>query len=398
MKRLLLLLLSATVLFACTDGLDDGHIASLEASQSVLDAGGGAIFLRVKATGDWSLRLLEGSDWGVINTVAGRGDTNNILLTYSANPEETSRRLTMELRCGKESAFLALTQAAGSSVDPVDPVDPDPPTPPTPATYGSPTAAQHWLELPATSAADEYRFFSHDCTLNGSKMRNYAYYWDFTDRVSLWVAYPLCNVYMGGSGRSEAWGFDPLMPAALQQDVSGGYQGSGRYDRGHQLPSADRTANYSLNATTFYGVNMTPQNNTLNTGVWSTLESKVRDWAKQSDTLYVVTGCVVEGSNSYALDRSGHHVTVPVAYFKALLRYQKNSTIGYSDFMAAGFWYDHYEYSQSGKKFGKEQSMSLEELEAKLGYKLFVNLSDRVDEATVSKIKSEKPANVGWWW
>ena len=45
MKRLLLLLLSATVLFACTDGLDDGHIASLEASQSVLEAGGGAIFL-----------------------------------------------------------------------------------------------------------------------------------------------------------------------------------------------------------------------------------------------------------------------------------------------------------------------------------------------------------------
>ena len=66
--------------------------------------------------------------------------------------------------------------------------------------------------------------------------------------------------------------------------------------------------------------------------------------------------------------------------------------------MGAAFWYDHYEYSQSGKKFSSAQSMSLEELEAKLGYQLFVNLSERVDAATVAKIKSEKPAGVSWWW
>jgi endonuclease G len=395
MKRLLLLLSTAAVLFACTDGLEEGRTkASLEASQTLLDGGGGAIFIRVKAEGDWSLHLMEGSEWATLGSNAGRGSKNNILLSYSANEGEANRRLSMELVCGKESAFLAITQAAGT------PETPDPPTPPTPAppTYGSPTAAPHWLELPATSADDDLSFFSHDCTIGGKKLRNYAYYWNFDARVAHWVAYPLCSVYMGSSGRSEAWGFDPLMPASLQQDVSGGYQGSGRYDRGHQLPSADRTASYSLNATTFYGVNMTPQNNTLNTGVWSALESKVRDWAKRSDTLYVVTGCVVTGSTSYALDRSGHHVTVPVAYFKALLRYQKNSTIGYADYMAAGFWYDHYEYSQSGKSFGKGQSMSLDELEEKLGYKLFVNLPEQVGAETAAKIKSEKPANVSWWW
>lgn len=402
MKRLLLLLMTATVLFACTDGLDEGRPkASLEASQAVLDAGGGAIFIRVKAEGDWSLHLMEGKDWALLGTVSGRGDRNNVMLSFPKNPEETPRRVTMELRCGKESAFLALTQAAGSPVPPVDPdvpTPPDPPTPTPPATYGTPTAAPHWLELPATSADDGLSFFSHDCTIGGKNMRNYSYYWDFDARVSHWVAYPLCNVYMGSSGRSDAWGYDPLMPASMQQDVSGGYQGTGRYDRGHQLPSADRTASYSLNATTFYGVNMTPQNNTLNTGIWATLEGKVRDWAKQSDTLYVVTGCVVEGSTSYALDRSGHHVTVPTAYFKALLRYQKNSTIGHAGYMAAGFWYDHYEYSQGGKSFGKGQSMSLDELEAKLGYKFFVNLQELVGAETVAAIKSEKPADVSWWW
>lgn len=392
MKRLILLLLSATVLFACTDALDDGRGVSLESSHEVLEAGGGAVFLRVKAAGDWSLKLLEGSDWATLGTNSGRGDRNNILLSFSKNPVESSRRVSMELRCGKESVFLALTQA-GAPATPDTPDTPDIPG----STYGTATAAQHWLELPATSADDGLDFFSHDITLNGKTVRNYAFYWNYSARVSLWVAYPLTNDYMGSSGRSEAWGYDPLLPASRQQNVSGGYKegNHGWYARGHQLPSADRTANYSLNATTFYGTNMTPQNNDFNSGVWATLEGKVRNWAKQSDTLYVVTGCVVDGATYYAIDRSGNRITVPTAYFKAVLRYQKNSTIGDGGYMAAGFWYDHENYSFS---FSNKDSMSISELETKLGYKLFVNLSDVVDESAVTKIKSEKPSAVNWWW
>ena len=388
MKRLILLLLSATVLFACTDALDDGRGVSLESSHEVLEAGGGAVFLRVKAAGDWSLKLLEGSDWATLGTNSGRGDRNNILLSFSKNPAESSRRVSMELRCGKESVFLALMQEAGSPETPVDPVNPDPPTPPTPptpGTYGSPTAAPHWLELPATSADDDFSFFSHDCTLNGNKMRNYAYYWDFDNRVSLWVAYPLCSVYMGSSGRSDAWGYDPLMPAALQQDVSGGYQGSGRYDRGHQLPSADRTANYSLNATTFYGVNMTPQNNTLNTGVWSTLESKVRDWSKQSDTLYVVTGCVLTTTSDPTLqttnDNEGKAVAIPKAYYKVLLKYKAGEANG--GYSAIGFWMENRAYGATG--LSRSFARSVDEIETLTGIDFFHNLNDTFEKEVEAK-------------
>ena len=213
------------------------------------------------------------------------------------------------------------------------------------------------------------------------------------------MAYPLCKMYLGSQGRSEAWGYDPLLPASKQQNVSGGYKegNNGWYARGHQLPSADRTATYALNTTTFYGTNMTPQNNDFNGGIWARLEGKVRDWAEQSDTLYVVTGCVVDGAKYYALDRSGEKITVPTAYFKAVLRYSKSTTISESGFNSAAFWFEHQNYTNSASIL-KVQSMSVSELEAKLGYTLFVNLPDRVGTATAASIKSEKPASLSWWW
>ena len=96
-----------------------------------------------------------------------------------------------------------------------------------------------------------------------------------------------------------------------------------------------------------------------------------------------------------AHDRSGNSISVPTAYFKAVLRYKKDSTLGNGGYMAAGFWYDHENYPSS---FSNKDSMSISELEKKLGYQFFVNLSDVVDESVVSKIKSEVPSSNNWWW
>ena len=254
-----------------------------------------------------------------------------------------------------------------------------------------------WLELPETSATDGLDFYSRKCTLDGKTVRNYSFYWDYTNRVSHWVAYPLYSAFMGNSGRSEAWGYDPLLPAAKQQNVSGGYRegDNGWYSRGHQLPSADRTANGDINATTFYGTNITPQTEDFNSGVWVTLESRVRDWAKSSDTLYVVTGCVTDGAKHYVLDRSDNRITVPTAYFKAVLRYSRNTTLGRSGYMSAAFWYDHENYPQT---FSKKESLSVKALEAKLGYSLFVNLAAKLGAETARAIKEEEPSTVNWWW
>ena len=268
---------------------------------------------------------------------------------------------------------------------------------PSVGSQGTATASPRWLELPGTSATDGLDFFHRSCTIGGKPLRNYSFYWDYSNRVSHWVAYPLCSVYLGASDRSEDWGYDPFLPAAKQPNVSGGFKEgyNGWYARGHQLPSSDRTANDILNATTYYGTNIVPMDNDFSSGVWSTLESRVRAWAGSSDTLYVVTGCVTDGAMHYVMDRSNNRVTVPVAFFKAVLRYSKDATVGHNGYMAAAFWYNHEGYP---KVFSKNESLSIAALEEKLGYKLFVNLPAMVGEVNAVAIKSEKPSTVNWWW
>ncbi|MBO4671408.1 MAG: DNA/RNA non-specific endonuclease [Bacteroidales bacterium] len=255
----------------------------------------------------------------------------------------------------------------------------------------------HWLELPETADGIGPDFFSRNCKISGRTFRNYSYYWDYSNRVSLWVAYPLNSSYFGDSGRSETWGYDPYLPAAKQQNVSGGYSKNGTvwYQRVQQLPSNDRTASDEINATTFYGTNIVPMIHDLNESVWSTIEGKVHSWAALSDTLYVVSGCVVKGAKDYVLDRSREKITIPVAFYKAVLRYSKNSTQGYNGYMGAAFWYEHEGYPDT---FSKSQSMSIAALEKKLGYVLFVNLPGVTGESDAEKIKNENPAAVNWWW
>ena len=241
-----------------------------------------------------------------------------------------------------------------------------------------------WLELPATSDSDRQDLLIHSFP-DGS--RNYAAYFDYDNLVSSWVAYPLCAGNIGSGERTEKFTLNPLLPRDKQPYLPKAYQAgnAGQYDRGHQIPSADRWS-YRVNMETFFGTNMTPQDNGLNSNAWAVLEGKVRDWAKKSDTLYVVTGCVTKGSDKYVLDADGKHVTVPTGYYKALLR---RSGDNYS---AAGFWFDNVPNDASSIQ--KSMAMSIDKLEEKVGVDFFVNLPDEKEK----DIEAQDPADVAWWW
>lgn len=353
----------------------------------------GSQHLSVTATADWSVSVSytgSQSDWLSTNRTSGDKDNGDLVLRYTENLEEEDRLATIRVQSGSKSSEYTFTQK-GHKVE-------------VPA-----GTARVWMELPEIDPHNSgCAFFTHTMTVGSVSTRNYSYYWDYADRVSLWVAYPLNSWNIGSYyGRSDAWAFDPLLPASLQSDVSSGY-GRGndgdRYDRGHQIPSADRQGSYANNAQTFYGTNMTPQNNGFNSGLWAHLEGSVRKWADKSDTLYVLTGCVVEpGLRKYVTDASSNKVAIPVAYYKALLRYQRSSTVGVSgsDFMGCAFYFDHVEYSAAGKKdlpVSSGLSISIAELEKKLGYRLFANLDAKVGEETAAKIKNQNPSQVSWWW
>lgn len=400
--RILCAGLAALVLPSC--GSDDGEKIlppSIEVKTTSVDAAGHSQFVYVNSVSSWRITASsasgESADWIIADPSSGKGNSS-VTLKVAANDSEDSRTavLSVENSAGKD--FVTISQSGRKTE--VKP-EPDPEPDPNPGQGGGNLSPKTgWLELPAISEGEDA--FTHSMTVGSVKTRNYSYLWDYDNLVASWVAYPLCRSFIGSGSRSDAWALDPLLPESKQPVLYKGFKegNAGWLARGHQIPSADRL-NRPANVMTFYGTNMTPQiNNGFNSDIWANLESKVRSWANKSDTLYVVTGCVIdykEGETvKYALDNVGKKVTVPTAYYKVVLRYQKNSTYGYSGYSACAVWLDHKVYSR--KTIEEEYSMSVDELEKKLGIDFFVNLPAKVGDDIAAKIESEQPKDVPFWW
>lgn len=355
-------------------------------------SGKGQQFVSVRCSGDWTLSLAadEGEvDWAGLSVTSGKGDKSNVILTYQANTGEDSRELRVVLASGSRSVECSMVQLAAGE-RPEEGPDEDPqPVPDLDLTKTG------WLELPAMDNPD-LGYYSHSFQMNGKTYRNYSFGWSQDDLVAVWVAYPLCKFYTNKTvGRTDAWAYDPLLGSAYSSAPFGGYGGS--YARGHQLPSADRLCCKDANVQTFYGTNLTPQLNGHNEGIWQALEDRVRTIANNSDTTYVVTGCMVRNPIGTTTDSDGKEMSVPSHYFKALLRYSKASTLG--QWSAAGFYLEHRNYSKgsSGYDF-KAVSMSIDELEEKTGLDFFVNLPAKVGEEQAAKLEAQDPANSSVWW
>ena len=384
-RRIIIAVLSAGLLMpgSCKGPEPEEPVtpAALAASVTQLEAAAGSVFLSVTADKDWTISVSGGS-WATVSPSSGTGSRNSVILTYEANESNDARTITLTLNATPGgSAVLTLTQD-GRVIPPV-------------FGNGYDVAPPHWLELPATKAGDGKEWFAHDMEGGNyfskpDNARNWSFYYDYGSFVSTWVAYPLNRGLIGTGNRTNAWGFDPLLPSSNQQTIVNGAYGTG-HTRGHQIPSADRLS-YSANVTTFYATNMTPQDYDFNGGIWMKLEEKVRSYASQSDTLYVVTGCIVDGMSDVLTDRGGHPVRIPSAYFKALLRYYPASTSG-NTYSACGFYLPHDQRIARGDFV--DYIMSIDALEKKTGIEFFVNLPEIVGAENARKIKSQEP---GSWW
>ena len=377
-------------------GKEDVLPPTVEVKTAVVEAGGYSQFIYVKASSSWRITITsvdggEPVDWIIADPSSGSGDMD-VTLKVEENKSEKERSavITVENSAGKASKTIS-QKAKGSEVKP----DPTP-------SGGNLSPKTGWMELPAIPEGMDA--FTHSMTVGSVSTRNYSFLWDYDNLVAPWVAYPLCKWNIGNNiKRTNAWGLDPLLPEGKQPVLYRGFSkgNNGWYARGHQIPSADRLTSYESNSMTFYGTNMTPQiQDGFNGDIWATLEGKVRSWANSSDTLYVVTGCVIdypEGQTvKYALDNYGKKVTVPTAYYKVVLRYMKNSTVGYSGYSACAVWLDHKVYST--KNIDSKYSMSVKDLEKRLNIDFFVNLPAVVGEEMAAKFESEDPSKVSWWW
>lgn len=343
-------------------------------------------FIKVTAHASWTLELgFSGSErWASVDTEFGRGTTPGIILSWDENTTESDRTCNIVLFCDGTRSERTLTQEKKQA-------SVVPPTPPSGPDDLVPDPVPSWLELPATDNNDLY-FFTHDMMRGSKKVRNYSFYYDPEARMSAWVAYPLNQNLIGSGSRSDEWGLDPKIPAKYQQTLYNGY--SGGYQRGHQIPSADRYGP-GINEQTFYFTNITPQRGALNEHAWAKLEGYVRNWSKSLDTLYVVTGADFRNSTEVAYDNNGTEVPVPTAYYKALLAYKSGSSIANSTggYFGIAFYFDHKSYSDSA--IMNTQAMSIDALEEELGIDFFVNLPAKVGDDVSRTIESS--LDKSWW-
>ena len=387
-KWALALLVSVPFVCSCNNKTDNNVPPELEVVTNPMGADAKSQFLHVQASGDWSITIEypEGqpAEWASVKPSTGTGNKSVTLkVEYYAGVQ--ARKACIVLTAGSKKAELVLTQNGRSGGG------------------GNLNPSTGWMELPAMPNGSEFGYFTHTMVWNFKKTRNYSFSWDYKNLVAPWVAYPLCKEHSPtGGDRSNEWGVDPYLPKNLQPVLYRGFSSSsGQYDRGHQIPSADRKAtsnkeHYMANVATFYGTNMTPQLASLNQHSWKNLEEKVRLWAGRSDTCYVVTGCITKGSTKTARDNEGKSVTVPTHYYKAVLRYSRNSTIGHSGYSACAILLEHKGYGDNNNF--KPYAMSISDLEKVTGITYFANLPAKIGEDAAAQVKSEDPKTINWWW
>ena len=130
-----------------------------------------------------------------------------------------------------------------------------------------------------------------------------------------WVTYVLTReeIENGTIKRTDNFRADTSISSGSADLVD--YRGSG-FDRGHLAPAGDMKWSSRAMSESFLMSNMSPQAPSFNRGIWNKLESSVRVWATEKDSLYVITGPLLSSIDTLI---GVNEVGVPEAYFKVLV-------------------------------------------------------------------------------
>ncbi len=130
-----------------------------------------------------------------------------------------------------------------------------------------------------------------------------------------WVAYVLTRdeIESGTIERTNNFRADTSIASGSASPAD--YRRSG-FDRGHLAPAGDMKWDHLAMSQSFLMSNMSPQRPSFNRGIWRKLETKVRNWAMEKDSIYVITGPLFSPGDSL-IGENG--VGVPGHYFKVLV-------------------------------------------------------------------------------
>lgn len=195
-------------------------------------------------------------------------------------------------------------------------------------------------------------------------------------RCPNWVAWNLTADHVDGEWpRSNDYreDYDVTEPRATNED----YRGSS-WSRGHLCPAGDNKWDSVAMSKSFLLSNMCPQDNSLNSGLWNSIEMDCRKWALRYGSVYIVCGPLLYNKEHETI--GVNKVVVPEAFFKVILCLQGTPK-------AIGFIVDN----NAGTKKKDQYVNTVDEVERQTGYDFFPALLDSIEE------RVESYANINDW-
>ncbi len=225
-----------------------------------------------------------------------------------------------------------------------------------------------------------------------------------------WVSWELNKSWLGkfdrcrGGSRKDRFSIDGDLPVAISPVLPTDYRGSG-FDRGHMIPSGDRSNSRIDNCATFAMTNIIPQTRDINRGPWETLEKYARKLAKKGNQLYIIAGGVSTGGEnaqgkkilSFAGYDSALDITVPAICWKIILVLERPG-LGLKDINSQtrviavamkqemGTLDNYWDNKDQNGKF--LYITTVREIERLTGYDFFSNLPKPLQNVLESKVDS----------
>jgi endonuclease G len=209
-------------------------------------------------------------------------------------------------------------------------------------------------------------------------------------KVPLWVEYNLTPADLEGCvERVDAFKADPDLQPGLKAELTD-YAGSG-YDRGHMAPCDDMCSSREVMNQSFCLSNMVPQNGSLNSGKWRSLESKIQTYCRNKGAVWIITGPIFENTSS----GTGEHpkiglnqVWVPQKLYKIVLWPHAGNYTAFAFIVrnekpptAA---------QQTFKAFATASLTTIDEIESETGFDFFKDLPDNIEQGLEPKKATEQ--------
>jgi endonuclease G len=152
------------------------------------------------------------------------------------------------------------------------------------------------------------------------------------------------------------------------------YPDSKKFQRGHLAPAADMRWSEEAMKESFLYTNACPQRPAFNTGIWSKLETVVRNFAVDFDSVYIVTGPVLKGK--LPKTRKSGKLAVAKYFFKVIL------SAGNAEPRAIGFV-----MANEGSKLPVEHfAVTVDSVEHLSGLDFFSTLPDSLEDRIESAV------------